>query len=242
MLAPVVENRTVRGSARARRRSELANRRRFANFQRQRGPADPRESGFCLLCADTPFTPYLNGLSPSAASYHAPPTPRRLHTHPPSRSTSTHHLPRRCPPDEPLLDARPPDHRGARDSYEGSRQVSGRAARHAINAERVAPAEAAMAAGARWPPRHHLAAAPLSWSRRRLWSSRSSFSGRLFNYALIGTWDLASCLRSRTTELRSRKIGIRVTSPGRPWPTIFTRTRNTSASLHQHTWATTRCA
>ena len=48
MLAPVVENRTVRGSARARRRSELANRRRrchgqppsgwhlrrrFANFQ-----------------------------------------------------------------------------------------------------------------------------------------------------------------------------------------------------------------
>ena len=199
MLAPVVENRTVRGSARARRRSELANRRRFANFQRQRGPADPRESGFCLLCADTPFTPYLNGLSPSAASYHAPPTPRRPHTHPPSRSTSTHHLPRRCPPDEPLLDARPPDHRGARDSYEGSRQVSGRAARHAINAERVAPAEAAMAAGARWPPRHHLAAAPLSWSRRRLWSSRSSFSGRLFNYALIGTWDLASCLRSRTT-------------------------------------------
>jgi len=58
MLAPVVENRTVRGPARARRRSELGNRRRkchgqppsgwhfrrrFANFQRQRGPAGPRE-------------------------------------------------------------------------------------------------------------------------------------------------------------------------------------------------------
>jgi len=60
MLAPVVENRTVEGCIsylyRARRRSELANRRRrchgqppfgwhlrrrFANFQRQRGPADP---------------------------------------------------------------------------------------------------------------------------------------------------------------------------------------------------------
>jgi hypothetical protein len=66
MLAPVVENRTVRGSTRARRRSELGNRRplrhgqlsspwrsgrRFANFQRQRGPADPRESVFC---ADAP--------------------------------------------------------------------------------------------------------------------------------------------------------------------------------------------
>ena len=71
MLAPVVENRTVQGSARARRRSELGNRRRetakvrlgqlsspwrsgrrFANFQRQRGPADPRESVFR---ADGPF-------------------------------------------------------------------------------------------------------------------------------------------------------------------------------------------
>ena len=56
MLAPVVENRTVGGPARARRRSELGNRgrlrhgqlsspwrsgRRFANFQRQRGPAGP---------------------------------------------------------------------------------------------------------------------------------------------------------------------------------------------------------
>ena len=56
MLAPVVENRTVGGSARARRRRELGNRRplrhgqlsspwrsgrRFANFQRQRGPAGP---------------------------------------------------------------------------------------------------------------------------------------------------------------------------------------------------------
>jgi len=66
MLAPVVENRTVRGSARARRRSELANRRRrchgqppsgwhlrrrFANFQRQRRPADPRD---CVFCADGP--------------------------------------------------------------------------------------------------------------------------------------------------------------------------------------------
>ena len=55
------------GSARARRRSELANRRRrchrqppsgwhlrrrFANFQRQRGPADPPISGFC---ADAPL-------------------------------------------------------------------------------------------------------------------------------------------------------------------------------------------
>jgi hypothetical protein len=71
MLAPVVENRTVRGSARARRRSERNSRksptatpraaqlamwrsgRRFANFQRQRGPADPRKSVFY---ADTPFT------------------------------------------------------------------------------------------------------------------------------------------------------------------------------------------
>jgi hypothetical protein len=52
MLAPVVENRTVRGPARARRRSELAScpchlRRRFANFRSvsgQRGPAGPRES------------------------------------------------------------------------------------------------------------------------------------------------------------------------------------------------------
>ena len=56
MLAPVVENRTVEGPARARRRRELGNRRplyggqlssppycgrRFANFQRQRGPAGP---------------------------------------------------------------------------------------------------------------------------------------------------------------------------------------------------------
>jgi hypothetical protein len=62
MLAPVVENRTVGGPARARRRSELGNRRRkchgqppsgwhfrrrFANFQRQRGPAGPRDYGFC---------------------------------------------------------------------------------------------------------------------------------------------------------------------------------------------------
>ena len=62
-----VEKRTVGGSARARRRSELTNRRRrchagsrlpagtsarrFANFQRQRGPADPRISVFC---ANTP--------------------------------------------------------------------------------------------------------------------------------------------------------------------------------------------
>ena len=56
MLAPVVENRTVEGPARARRRRELGNRRplyggqlssppysgrRFANFRRQRGPAGP---------------------------------------------------------------------------------------------------------------------------------------------------------------------------------------------------------
>ena len=61
MLAPVVENRTVGGPARARRRSELGNRgrlrhgqlsspwrsgRRFANFQRQRGPAGPSISVF----------------------------------------------------------------------------------------------------------------------------------------------------------------------------------------------------
>ena len=61
MLAPVVENRTVQGSATARRRSELGNRplrchrqpgcrwhlsRRFASFQRQCGPADPSESVF----------------------------------------------------------------------------------------------------------------------------------------------------------------------------------------------------
>ena len=65
MLSPVVENRSVEGPARARRRSELTNRRRrchglplwhlrrrFANFQRQRGPADPRESVFR---ADGPF-------------------------------------------------------------------------------------------------------------------------------------------------------------------------------------------
>jgi len=66
MLAPVVENRTVEGSARARRRCELANRRRrchrqppsgwhlrrrFASFQRQRGPADPSNYVFC---ANTP--------------------------------------------------------------------------------------------------------------------------------------------------------------------------------------------
>lgn len=66
MLAPVVENRTVGGPARARRRSELGNRgrlrhgqlsspwrsgRRFANFQRQRGPAGPWNSRFW---ADTP--------------------------------------------------------------------------------------------------------------------------------------------------------------------------------------------
>ena len=76
MLAPVVENRTVGGSAskRARRRSELANRRLrchrqgrqpaaapvapqsagFANFQRQRGPADPPENW--VLCADSTLT------------------------------------------------------------------------------------------------------------------------------------------------------------------------------------------
>ena len=63
----VSENRTVGGPARARRRSELANRRslyggqlssppysgrRFANFQRQRGPASPPISVFC---ADAPF-------------------------------------------------------------------------------------------------------------------------------------------------------------------------------------------
>jgi hypothetical protein len=68
MLAPVVENRTVRGPATARRRSELANRgrlrhgqlsspwrsgRRFASFQRQRGPAGPRESVFCAGSAPT---------------------------------------------------------------------------------------------------------------------------------------------------------------------------------------------
>ena len=68
MLAPVVENRTVGGPARARRRSELGNRgrlrhgqlsspwrsgRRFANFQRQRGPAGPSISVFG---ANTPFT------------------------------------------------------------------------------------------------------------------------------------------------------------------------------------------
>ena len=67
MLAPVVENRTVGGPARARRRSELGNRgrlrhgqlsspwrsgRRFANFQRQRGPAGPSISVFG---ANTPF-------------------------------------------------------------------------------------------------------------------------------------------------------------------------------------------
>jgi hypothetical protein len=66
MLAPVVENRTVGGPARARRRSELGNRRplyggqlslppysgrRFANFQRQRCPAGPRESVFCAVGA-----------------------------------------------------------------------------------------------------------------------------------------------------------------------------------------------
>ena len=70
MLAPVVENRTVRGPARARRRSELANRGRlrhgqlsspwrtlavsraiYVSFQRQRGPAGPRES---MFCADGP--------------------------------------------------------------------------------------------------------------------------------------------------------------------------------------------
>jgi len=69
MLAPVVENRTVGGPATARRRSELGNRRplyggqlssppysgrRFANFQRQRCPAGPRNYVFC---ADTPRTP-----------------------------------------------------------------------------------------------------------------------------------------------------------------------------------------
>ena len=62
MLAPVVENRTVEGPATARRRSELGNRRplyggqlssppysgrRFANIQRQRGPAGPSISVFC---------------------------------------------------------------------------------------------------------------------------------------------------------------------------------------------------
>jgi hypothetical protein len=64
------ENRTVRGSARARRRSELANSplrchrqpgcrghlsRRFASFQRQRGPADPRET----TCS-APRPPYVS--------------------------------------------------------------------------------------------------------------------------------------------------------------------------------------
>ena len=62
MLAPVVENRTVEGPARARRRRELGNRRplyggqlssppysgrRFANLQRQRGPAGPSNYVFC---------------------------------------------------------------------------------------------------------------------------------------------------------------------------------------------------
>ena len=68
-----VEKRTVGGSARARRRSELANRRRrchrqppsrwhlrrrFANFQRQRGPAGPP---IYVFRANAPFT----WLSPS---------------------------------------------------------------------------------------------------------------------------------------------------------------------------------
>jgi len=78
MLAPVVENRTVEGPARARRRRELGNRRplyggqlssppysgrRFANFQRQRGPAGPSISVFG---ANTPRTPYAFecGLTP----------------------------------------------------------------------------------------------------------------------------------------------------------------------------------
>jgi hypothetical protein len=71
MLAPVIENRTVGGPARARRRSELGNRgrlrhgqlsspwrsgRRFANFQRQRGPAGPPNYVFC---ADTPRIAYI---------------------------------------------------------------------------------------------------------------------------------------------------------------------------------------
>jgi hypothetical protein len=72
MLAPVAENRTVGGPARARRRGELGNRRplyggqlssppysgrRFANFQRQRCPAGPREKR--VLCADTGHTPRI---------------------------------------------------------------------------------------------------------------------------------------------------------------------------------------
>jgi len=64
MLAPVVENCTVEGPARARRRSELTNRRRrchgqppsgwhlrrrFASFQGQRGPAGPSTTPYWSL-------------------------------------------------------------------------------------------------------------------------------------------------------------------------------------------------
>ena len=67
LVGACLEKRKVGGPATARRRSELGNRgrlhdgqlsspscsgRRFANFQRQRGPAGPRIGGFC---ANAPF-------------------------------------------------------------------------------------------------------------------------------------------------------------------------------------------
>jgi len=79
MLAPVVENRTVsftrerdqlqlgdeansiRRSPTALRHGQLSSPwrsgRRFANFQRQRGPAGPWNYGFWLLRGRTPYTP-----------------------------------------------------------------------------------------------------------------------------------------------------------------------------------------
>ena len=63
----------------------------------------------------------------SLTALHPPPPPRPAAstlTRLPARPPPTH-LPRRCPPNEPLLDARSPV---ARDSFEGSPQAPGRAA------------------------------------------------------------------------------------------------------------------
>ena len=90
MLAPVVENRTVEGPARDRRRRELGNRRRrchrqppsgwhlrrrFSNFQRQRGPAGPSNYVFCANAPRTP--PWTPGawLSPSSLPHASAPCP-----------------------------------------------------------------------------------------------------------------------------------------------------------------------
>ena len=81
-IGTFVEKRPVGGSARARRRSELTNRRRrchrqprsgwhlrrrFANFQRQRGPADPRIGGFR---ADAPRTYVLQRNNAISSLFH----------------------------------------------------------------------------------------------------------------------------------------------------------------------------